>query len=161
MLWNHAVEATAMTIRDALVVYLSEKGYRDPDTPEGQLYKDDWFHFYIGHRNLKIFKLGSTIHSLALHDAHHMLTGYQTDMQGEAELVGWELASGGCGRHWVMWIDRIFAIPLMLACPRASLRAIRRGRHEQNLYSMAAPHALDLQIDDVRSRMRDCSLRAV
>jgi hypothetical protein len=160
MLWNHAVEATAMTIRDALVVYLSEKGYRDPDTPEGQLYKDDWFHFYIGHWNLKLFKLGLTIQSLALHDAHHMLAGYQTDLQGEAELVGWELASGGCGRHWVMWIDRIAAIPLMFACPRASLRAIRRGRREQNLYCMAAPHALDLQIDDVRSRMKDRSLRA-
>ena len=84
-----------------------------------------------------------------MHDAHQMLTGYQTDLQAEAELVGWELASGGCGRHWVMWIDRIVAVPLMLACPRASLRAIRRGRHEQNLYTMAA--ALDLQIDDVSS----------
>jgi hypothetical protein len=89
-----------------------------------------------------------------------MLTGYQTDLQGEAELVGWELASGGCGQHWVMWIDRIVAIPLMFTCPRASLRAIRRGRREQNLYCMVAAHALDLQIDDVRSRMKDRSLRA-
>ena len=149
-----------MKLRDALIAYLFEKGYRDPDTPAGQLYQDDWFHFYVGHWNLKIFKLGSAIHSLALHDAHHMLTGYQTDLQGEAELVGWELASGGCGRHWVMWIDRIFAIPIMFASPRASLHAIRRGRREQNLYCLSAPHALDLEIDDVRTGMKARSLRA-
>ena len=40
---------------DALIAYLSEKGYRDPDTPQSQLYKDDWFHFYVGHWNLQEF----------------------------------------------------------------------------------------------------------
>ncbi len=133
--------------------YLTEKGIRSKDDPPEQLYKDDWFRFYVGHRSFRILRLGGAIRSIAVHDAHHLLTGYATDMRGEAELTGWELASGGCGRHWVMWIDRMIAIPtLMLFFPRASLRAIKRGRNERNLYRSDFDAVLSMDLDEVRQR---------
>ena len=86
------------TLREALTTYLTEKGIRSEEDPPDQLYKDDWFRFYLGHRRFRLVRLGGAIRSIAVHDAHHLLTGYGTDMRGEAELTGWELASGGCGR---------------------------------------------------------------
>jgi hypothetical protein len=141
--------------------YLTEKGIRSKDDPPEQLYKDDWFRFYVGHRSFRILRLGGAIRSIAVHDAHHLLTGYATDMRGEAELTGWELASGGCGRHWVMWIDRLIAIPmLMLFFPRASMRAIRRGRTERNLYQVDFDAALGMDFEDVRRRVTSPSVLA-
>ncbi len=32
---------------------------------------------------------------LLIHDAHHLITGYGTDIRGEMELIAWTLASGG------------------------------------------------------------------
>ena len=32
--------------------------------------------------------------AVRFHDLHHVLTGYQTDFRGEAEIGAWELASG-------------------------------------------------------------------
>lgn len=142
------------TLREALTAYLTEKGIRSKEDPPDQLYKDDWFRFYAGHRSFRILRLGGAIRSIAVHDAHHMLTGYATDMRGEAELTGWELASGGCGRHWVMWIDRMIAIPmLMLFFPRASLHAIKRGRKERNLYRVDFDEALSMDLVEVQRRI--------
>lgn len=36
---------------------------------------------------------------LARHDLHHVLTGYATDLRGEAELGAWEIAAGPW--HWL------------------------------------------------------------
>ena len=151
-----------ITLREALTDYLTDKGIRNSDDPAEKLYRDDWFRFYVGHRSFRVFKLGGAIHSVAVHDAHHLITGYGTDMRGEAELTGWELASGGCGRHWVMWIDRLIAMPtLMLFFPRASLRAIRRGLKERILYRLDFEKALRTEFDEVRrhvSRVPDARI---
>ena len=148
----------AIALREALTDYLTEKGIRSSEDPPDKLYKDDWFRFYVGHRSFRFLKLGSAIHSVAVHDAHHLITGYGTDMRGEAELTGWELASGGCGRHWVMWIDRLIAIPtLMLFFPRASLRAIQRGWKERNLYQVDFEEALSTEFDEVRRRVTEAT----
>ncbi len=155
-----ATEIEKVTLRDALIVALTEKGIRASDTPPGQLYQDDWFRFYVGHRSLKVLKLGGAIDSLALHDAHHLLTGYGTDVRGEAELVAWELASGGCGRHWVMWVDRVVAIPLMFVAPRASFRAMKSGWTARDLYCLDSGRALDMDLEEARRGVEERSLPA-
>ncbi len=152
----------AGTLREALIAHLTEKGIRSSDDPPEKLYRDDWFRFYVAHRSFRLVKLGTALRSVAVHDAHHLITGYGTDMRGEAELTAWELASGGCGRHWVMWIDRLFAIPILVPFyPRASLRAIRRGLKERNLYRVDFEEALSADFDEVRRHVvRDSDLAA-
>ncbi len=143
-----------MTTREALRAYLTEKGIRDKDDPDDQLYKDGWFRVYVGHRSLRLFPLGRMINSLALHDLHHLMTGYGTGWVGEAELVGWELASGGCGRHWIMWVDRLGAIPLMLIAPRVSWRAIRAGWRCRNLYRTTIDELLERDFEQTQRLVR-------
>jgi len=34
-----------------------------------------------------------------VHDAHHLLTGYGADIEGECQISAWEIASG-CHHNW-------------------------------------------------------------
>ena len=142
-----------MTLRDALIEALTEQGLRGRDTPPEQLYADDWFRVNVGPRRLRIMRLGPMLDAVALHDAHHLITGYGTDWRGEAEIAAGELASGGCGSRWLMWIDRIFAIPLMLLAPTRSLAAAKRGRRCRNLYRLPTEEALGLDLEEAKRRV--------
>ena len=64
---------------------------------------------------------------------------YETDWAGEAEIAGWEIASG-CGRHGWAWLLNLGAFTVGLALfPRRLYRAFLRGRHARNLYRDGFP----------------------
>ena len=143
-----------ISLREALVNDLTAKGLRSADTPPERLYEDDWFRITLGGRNVKVIKLKGLIESVAIHDVHHLLTGYGTDVQGEAEIAAWELASGGCSRHWLMWLDRLVAlITVALFYPRASWAAAKRGWQERNLYGASLDPLLRQDLETVRARL--------
>ena len=75
---------------------------------------------------------------LAVHDLHHLLAGYATDIAGEAEMAAWELGSGMQDRTGVRYGIRIFGFGLPWYSPRL-LRAFVRGRGCRNLLG----HRLD------------------
>lgn len=68
------------------------------------------------------------------HDLHHVLTGYDTDLAGEAEIGAWELASG-CADHWAAWyLNAVAFFAGLFLAPRRIFRAFVRGRRTRNLY---------------------------
>ncbi|MFP6661205.1 MAG: hypothetical protein VCB78_07095 [Myxococcota bacterium] len=142
-----------MKLREALETYLVESGVRSTKTPTGQLYDNDWFVFYVGGKRLRLFRMSEKLRGIvALHDAHHLLTGYGTAMRGEAEIAAWELASGGCGKSWLMWSDRISVLFLVAPFyPRAFARAFRRGFRRRNLYRLDPEATLERDLDEVKS----------
>ena len=76
-----------------------------------------------------------------------MLTGYRTDMRGEVEVAAWELSSGGCGRHWLMWFDRISVVFIGAFFPKAFCAAWKKGRRAKNLYQMPPGEALEMDLE--------------
>jgi hypothetical protein len=70
-----------------------------------------------------------------LHDLHHIAMEYAVDWTGEAEIAGWEIASG-CGRHGWAWILNLGAFTVgLVRSPRSLFRAFVRGRRAAtNLY---------------------------
>jgi hypothetical protein len=68
-----------------------------------------------------------------LHDLHHILTGYQTDWIGEAELAAWELRAG-CKTLVVYWLDLSGAAIGLFISPARVWRAFRRARGQRTLY---------------------------
>lgn len=142
-----------MTTRDALVQFLEESGMRPKGDPSPEIYPDDWFRLPIGSRRIPLFKHGAIKQSLMLHDLHHVLTGYGTDLRGEIELAGWELGSGGCGTRAFMWLDRLgVAFLALFAAPRSFFRACRVGRACRNLYRDDLDELLVLDPADLRRR---------
>ncbi len=88
--------------------------------------------------------------AVAVHDVHHMLTGYKTNWIGKCEVAGWELASGGCGRYAALWLDRLGFAALGLFCaPSRTLRAFAKGFGKRNLYGLDTEVVLDKEIDEV------------
>ena len=137
-----------MTAQDALSRFFVDQGL----FPEGST-ADDW----IGDRwyrmgGVPVLPLvGKLKQSLILHDIHHLVTGYDTSWNGELELAGWELGSGGCHTHFFFWFDRIgaFTFGLLLA-PRRVWRAFQAGWHARNLYRLDAYRVLRMDVDELR-----------
>jgi len=81
--------------------------------------------------------------ALRRHDLHHLLTGYATDWQGEAQISAWELGSGGAGLVWYAWLIALWGLfSGLLGDPMGMLRAFVRGRGSMNLYAVRVDAAL-------------------
>ncbi|MFL5764311.1 MAG: hypothetical protein ACJ77K_10265 [Bacteroidia bacterium] len=107
------------------------------------------FHFYIPNSDLRR-------KAVALHDVHHILSGYNTSFKGECEISAWEIGSG-IGKYWIaLYIDTagmMMGLPLYF---KSVLRAYARGRRTKNLYSdqPAIDKALDMKISELQAEFR-------
>jgi hypothetical protein len=88
------------------------------------------------------------------HDLHHLVTGYDTDFIGEAEIAAWELASD-CGNFRAAWVLNHLALPIgMLRAPVRMARAYARGCNSKNLYGEPFTDALlHEQLGALRERL--------
>ena len=139
-----------LTLRDGRATYFRSNG-----VPPGGGYDDKWV--VIRARSIPIAVFPNTaqrVRALRLHDLHHVLTGYDTDLAGEAEIGAWEIASG-CRDFWAAWLlNGLAALAGLLICPRRVARAYRRGRGQSNLYAEGyADGLLDQTVGEVRSRL--------
>jgi hypothetical protein len=93
--------------------------------------------------------------AVALHDLHHVLTGYGTDWAGELEISAWEVRAGLGGR-WVAWL---ICMPMMLLGfvqrPRRTLAAFRAARGARSLFvgDESPDDWLDLSVAEARDRL--------
>jgi len=93
-------------------------------------------------------------HLLAKHDLHHVVTGYGTDLRGEAEMGAFELGAGS--RHWFVWANNLGALALGVACPVRTARAFVRGLYARSLYLDDTPYEelLAMPLAELRARLR-------
>jgi hypothetical protein len=93
--------------------------------------------------------------AVRLHDLHHLATGYETSLVGEAEIGAWELA-GGCEHYAAAWVLNIAAVLLgLLVAPRRLWRAFLRGRQSETLYHLGfEDRCLDETVGELRRWLR-------
>ena len=82
------------------------------------------------------------------------MTGYGTDLRGEAEMGAWELGAGP--GHWFVWLNNLGALALGVLCPLRTARAFLRGLGARSLYRDDTEYEalLDMPIEQVRERLR-------
>lgn len=93
--------------------------------------------------------------AVRVHDLHHIVTGYETNMRGETEIAAWELASG-CRRWPAAFVLNLGALGLgAVLSPRRIARAWARGRKTRNLYSERGgiDHLLPRTVDETRKAL--------
>jgi hypothetical protein len=97
-------------------------------------YSAKWVHVTVGVIPFAFPNLPSRVRAVRYHDLHHVLTGYATDMKGEAEIAAWELATNcrGFGAAWLLNFGTLSYGTVF--CPRRVHAAFVRGRHSANLY---------------------------
>jgi hypothetical protein len=116
-------------LRDARSEYFERSGF----APDGG-YHDKWVEVDMGRFTIKFPNSDARLRAVRYHDLHHVLTGYETDLKGEAEISAWEIASS-CRDMIAAWILNLLAFGhVLIREPRALYKAFIRGRQSRNLY---------------------------
>lgn len=118
------------TVGDARARYFAENGF----PPDGG-YDARWVRVKLGPVPVWFPNTAARVRAVRLHDLHHVATGYETDLVGEAEIGAWELASGCRGYLAAWWLNLNAVVIGLLLSPRRVLRAFRLGRRSRNLYA--------------------------
>ena len=106
---------------------------------------------------LYVLNTKSRRRAVRIHDLHHVVTGYETDIRGEAEIAAWELASG-CWRWPIAFALNLAALGIGgVIAPRRVARAWARGRRTRNLYepeqACGVEHLLPRKVDEIRAEL--------
>ena len=127
------------TMQQGLDRYLAENGFTIDD------YGAPSVTISVGPIVLRLPNSPARQRAIPLHDLHHVLTGYGTDLVGEAEIGAWELRAG-CNTPFLFMINlTAVAIGLVLA-PRRVWRAWRAARTARSLYLDVEPAAAYLAL---------------
>ena len=116
-------------VKDALQTYFSKYHFADGG------YNDRFFKIKVGAVFIPVPNTKGRIAAVKIHDIHHMLTEYRATLKGEAEIAGWEIASG-CGKYPEAWLlnSGSFFYGLIFF-PKSLSKAFLRGRKmNTNLY---------------------------
>jgi hypothetical protein len=146
---------TDWTVREARDAYLAENGFT------AEAYDDKWTEgSFFGIR----VSIPNTKHhrwAIMLHDLHHVVTGYGTDIIGEGEISAWE------ARHsiwalgpYVGGVVLFGALTGALMAPRRMLEAWRDAANVRSLHAMhpvtndaAYETLLALSVGQLRARL--------
>jgi hypothetical protein len=137
------------TLREARARYFRENGFGEDGG-----YAKRWVAVRLGPLPFAFPNTQARVRAVRYHDLHHVVTGYATDVVGEAEIAAWEIASG-CEGFAAAWALNLYALGLGLATdPGATWRAFLRGRRTRNLYGARYDDALLAErVADVRARL--------
>jgi hypothetical protein len=119
------------TLREARAQYFQENGLEEDGG-----YAKNWVRIKLGPVPVSFPNTAGRQAALLPHDLHHVATGYETTLIGEAEIGAWELASG-CGDYYAAWILNLGAVAIgLFLAPRRVVRAFQRGWRCTNLYHL-------------------------
>jgi hypothetical protein len=139
-----------LTLRDARGRYFADNAFGDDGG-----YTKKWVKLQLGPLPLAFPNSEARVRAVKYHDLHHVVTGYDTNVVGEAEIGAWEIGSG-CAGFLAAWVLNLYALTLgfLAGSPGAVWRAFVRGRHTRNLYRDAYGDALlDARLGAVRERL--------
>jgi hypothetical protein len=91
---------------------------------------------------------------LPWHDLHHVITGYQTGLVGEAEISAYELRAG-CRSVMIIILCLGAILIAMFVAPRRIWRAWRRAKGARTLYRTSVPYQtlLEMNVADLRESL--------
>jgi len=139
----------ASTLGAARATYYQVNGFGDDGGDSLE-----WVPLKIWKFTLKIPNTDGRRKAVKIHDLHHVVTGYRTDLRGESEIAAWELASG-CRRMPAAFVLNAGALAIgILIAPIRVARAWARGRQTQNLYTEdTVEHLLPRDVDEVKTKL--------
>lgn len=127
-----------MSVLEARARYFADNSFGEDGG-----YNDRWVTVYkLGPIPLGFPNTPARRVAVRYHDLHHLATGYDTNIIGEAEISAWELGSG-CEKVPVAWFLNHTALPLGVMRDAGRVRrAFARGCRTRNLYSEPSLDAL-------------------
>jgi hypothetical protein len=144
--------AERVTTREALGEYFERQGIKTNDQDIEEWLRDNWLRMNLFGRRIPVKPLYGFKQAMALHDVHHLITGYDTTWTGEFQVTAWEIGTGGCAPHALFWLKLGFTFLLgLVLTPTASWYAFARGREQRNLFRFDCREVLAHEIDELRA----------
>ena len=85
----------ALSLREARATYFRDNAFGDDGG-----YGKKWVHVQLGPLPFAFPNTPARVRAVKYHDLHHVVTGYPTDVVGEAEIGFWhDLDAGFAGRQ--------------------------------------------------------------
>ncbi len=140
----------SLKVSEALEQYLTENGFLAADYDAPKVRVEIWgVGFWLP--NPKARKV-----AIRRHDLHHILTGYGTDLCGEAEVSAWEIRRGigSVGVYVKALIVSITAFGFVHS-PRRTWRAWKRGSGARTLFGTSDEDyrdSLRMTVGELRER---------
>lgn len=151
---THMIPATtlpaSLSVREARDRYLAENGFSIIGYTAPTFTVDLFGHTFT-------FPNGpARRRAIPLHDLQHVVTGYGTDLVGEAEQSAWELMGGV--NSLFLWVFKLSAILLgLFLAPRRVIRSMRlaRARGCRTLYGDPVDYEslLAMSLGELRARL--------
>jgi hypothetical protein len=137
-----------LTLREGRDMYLGLNGFSMSE------YSSPTFVFYIFGRKLNVPNPPGRRRVVALHDLHHVLTGYGTDLAGESEIGAWELRSG-CNTPFLYFINLLATGGGVFVAPIRTLKSFLAARGQRSLYldERSIEALLDTKIGVLRKQL--------
>lgn len=92
--------------------------------------------------------------ALRIHDLHHLVTGYRTDLPGEFQISAWECAAGLHNEPLAWIFCPSGTLGGMLRCPHLTVAAYARGRRSRTLFGQDPQTADALTLPGARDWCR-------
>lgn len=137
-------------IQDALDIFFAKYNLGE----QGGL-NNDWAYLDMKWFRIPFPNTASRKKALILHDIHHIVTGYKSDWQGEAEIAAWEVSTG-CGDYSAAWVLDTGGIAMgIMFYPVKTFKAFVRGRRTTNLYlsNYRKEDLVNLSIREVQDKL--------
>jgi hypothetical protein len=145
---NHRASIPAPTVADALAAFFKANGL-----PSDGGYSDPLFTVKVGPLRVALPNTRGRRRAVTFHDLHHIITGYQTDLRGEAENAAWELGGGG-GSYPAAWMLALMAVgPGSLCWPRRTWQAFVAGRRRGNLYGVDYQELMNSTVGELQHQL--------
>jgi hypothetical protein len=138
-----------LTLREARTQYFALNNFGDDGG-----YGDKWVKIKFGPFPIFFPNIESRARAVGYHDLHHILTEYETTLEGEAEIAAWEIATGELPNLAGWFLDLGGFTYGLLLCPRRLYRAFLRGRRCKSLYPMPfTDELLSRKVSEVRGAL--------
>lgn len=118
-----------LTLREALDMFFAQYNLGE----DGGL-NNDWAYMDMKWFRIPFPNTAARKKALVYHDVHHIVNGYQSNWQGEAEVGAWEISTG-CGPYKAALLLDSGAMAVgLIFYPVKTYRAFIRGQRTRNLY---------------------------
>ena len=117
-----------LTVEHAVQVFYNRHDFGEDG---GINNKIAWIKF--GFFSIPIPNVQSRRKNVYLHDANHIITGYDTSWKGESAVAAWEIATGGWRKLGIPWLLTLSAMGIgVLVYPQQVLLSFKQGLSMKN-----------------------------
>ncbi len=140
---------STISLREARKTYFLNNGF----AADGG-YADTWVPLKFGRLTFYLYNAESRKDAVPFHDLHHIITGYETNPVGEAEIAAWELAAGTWPRFFATFINLSAIVYGAVLFPKRVFNAYLLGCYSKTFYKNTLDDKLlAMTLDEARKQL--------